>query len=225
MGANKFVVLMLLLLSATANASLFPMFFGGLLMDYYPIWMTPRVKLEVYMETMCPDCRGFFHEQLAPTWKQLRSIMDVEIYPYGNAKETPLSGGGYNFTCQNGPLECQGNMMLACAQKYIHNNPTFVDYSICVMEDSKTPIRTGKKCAEQLNVDFDPILMCSLSREGDEVLHEVAVATDNLQPKHTYVPWMVINNIHTEEIQSAALSDLKKYICGVYTGAPPSACL
>ena len=45
------------------------------------------VHLDVYYESLCPDCSGFIERQLYPTWKLLGNmagIFTVALYPYGN---------------------------------------------------------------------------------------------------------------------------------------------
>jgi hypothetical protein len=42
-------------------------------------------------------------------------IMDLSLIPYGNAREAPAAGGGYEYTCQHGPAECDGNRILVRA--------------------------------------------------------------------------------------------------------------
>ena len=37
--------------------------------------------------------------------------------------------------------------------------------------------------------------------EGNLLMHDVADATESLEPRHDYIPWMVVNKEHTDEIQ------------------------
>lgn len=39
-------------------------------------------------------------------------------------------------------------------------------------------------------------------------------------PKHDYVPWLVINGVHDETTEDAALNDLVGYICSLNTSSP-----
>ncbi|KAK7944614.1 hypothetical protein WMY93_000342 [Mugilogobius chulae] len=71
------------------------------------------VKVEVYSESLCPDCRGFITNMLFPSSVLLGDIMDLTVVPYGNAEET-FDGHKYVFTCQHGKLECLGNMIQSC---------------------------------------------------------------------------------------------------------------
>ena len=33
------------------------------------------------------------------------------------------------------------------------------------------------------------------------LMHEIADSTEALVPRHNYIPWMVVNSEHTDEIQ------------------------
>ena len=39
------------------------------------------------------------------------------------------------------------------------------------------------------------------SPEGNLLMHDVADATESLVPRHNYIPWIVVNKEHTDEIQ------------------------
>ena len=54
-------------------------------------------------------------------------------------KDVPTEEGGYEFECQHGPEECEGNMMLACAKTYIPDQDTYVEFNICVMSADYPP--------------------------------------------------------------------------------------
>ena len=70
---------------------------------------------------------------------------------------------------------------------------------------------------------------CGLSgcqgAEGNELLHQFAVLTDNLVPPHRYVPHIVIDGVHDEQLQDLAQTDLLKFVCEMYSGEKPEACL
>ena len=46
----------------------------------------------------------------------------------------------------------------------------------------------------------------------------MAVATEKLQPPHTYVPWVVVNDAHSSSTESAVINNMVKYVCSIYTG-------
>jgi interferon, gamma-inducible protein 30 len=52
---------------------------------------------------------------------------------------------------------------------------------------------------------------------GNQLQHLNAVQTENLQPAHQYVPWITVNDEHTEDMQDAAENNLIALICKTYT--------
>ena len=60
---------------------------------------------------------------------------------------------------------------------------------------------------------------------GNKVQHNNALLTEQLNPSHTYVPWITVNDVHTEELEQEALNDLVKLICETYMDSDkPSVC-
>jgi interferon gamma-inducible protein 30 len=60
---------------------------------------------------------------------------------------------------------------------------------------------------------------------GNKIQHFNAYKTEQLNPPHKYVPWITLNDEHTEEIEQNALDDLVKLICETYSGSDkPSIC-
>ena len=55
---------------------------------------------------------------------------------------------------------------------------------------------------------WDDIVQCIEKGESNILMHENAQRTGALNPRHKYVPWIVVNGKHTEKIQSEAQEDL-----------------
>ena len=49
------------------------------------------MKVGVYFECLCPDSKAFITTQLYPTMETLGKYLEVEFYPYGNAKVSCIS--------------------------------------------------------------------------------------------------------------------------------------
>jgi interferon gamma-inducible protein 30 len=49
-------------------------------------------------------------------------------------------------------------------------------------------------------------------------MYEMALATEKLNPAHTYVPWIVVNDKHSTSSENAVISNMVRYVCSVYTG-------
>ena len=41
-----------------------------------------------------------------------------------------------------------------------------------------------------------------------------------MQPPHTFVPWIVVNGEHSEELQRRAMEDLVGLVCSLYKVTP-----
>lgn len=56
----------------------------------------------------------------------------------------------------------------------------------------------GQLCASKYGLDWNTINTCATGPEGNQLMYEIAVATESLNPIHTYVPWIVVNDRHSE---------------------------
>jgi interferon gamma-inducible protein 30 len=116
--------------------------------------------------------------------------------------------------------ECQGNFIETCALKLYPNDfaTKSLPFIICLETNSNDWTAQGKKCATQVGVSWDDISACSTSKQGNTWEAEFGDLTDNLVPKHTYVPWVVVNNQHTESSENAVISNMVRYVCSIYKG-------
>lgn len=48
------------------------------------------------------------------------------------------------------------------------------------------------------------------------IAYNMGVKTRSLNPRHSYVPWIVINGVHTQKQQMAAMRHLEKVICDIH---------
>ena len=82
-----------------------------------------------------------------------------------NVLQHTLSGEGeglYNFKCQHGPAECQGNMVHACATQVVQSPTTVLKYIKCMIGDNYSPLEAGQRC--EYGILF--LSYCCASREG-----------------------------------------------------------
>ncbi|XP_037557746.2 gamma-interferon-inducible lysosomal thiol reductase [Dermacentor silvarum] len=75
----------------------------------------PKVSVEVFYETYCPDSRNFVLEQLNSTYAELPNIVQLQLVPYGKASRRELPNKWYSFDCQHGDKECYGNLLQVSA--------------------------------------------------------------------------------------------------------------
>ena len=66
-------------------------------------------------------------------------MADIKLVPYGNARETAGSNGQWNFACQHGEVECQWNLLEACALDYnqggIRNHFLSLNFVACIEKE------------------------------------------------------------------------------------------
>merc|ERR1711997_496910 len=177
------------------------------------------LKLTLYYESLCPDCKIFVNDQLYPTAQTLGQHFDVEFKPFGFADWTEKDGGGYEFTCQHGPPECQGNLYQAC----LHNLPgsdqnDYIEIMHCI-EGSDHPEDATESCMAKCNIispSYEEVDECHKSIEGEEILHEIGVETKSLIPEVRMVPWVIFNGEWRIEWQIQAINNLQKLLCDVF---------
>ena len=75
-------------------------------------------------------------------------ILEVRLYPYGNAKEIPLPDGSYAYKCQHGEEECKGNFIEACILDATNYNPEYFLPVIDCMESADDTINAAPECLE-----------------------------------------------------------------------------
>ncbi|KAM8839674.1 3',5'-cyclic-AMP phosphodiesterase 4C isoform 2-T2 [Synchiropus picturatus] len=171
------------------------------------------VRLELCYESLCPACRRFVTQNLYPTWVLLKEILTVNLIPYGNAKEK-FVGGSYQFTCQHGPGECRGNVIEACLL-----NMTDQAFEIInCMETSLNVVNAAPSCLAlySANLKWETVLNCANGAQGNMLVHQNALRTRAVKPPNTYVPWILINGVHTETLETDALTSLFTVVCNAY---------
>lgn len=128
------------------------------------------------------------------------------------------NGSSWSFTCQHGVRECEGNFIETCALKLYDKYSQALPFIICLESNSSDWTTQGKKCASQLGLDWNAISSCSTSQTGVNYEVEMAVATEKLNPAHTYVPWIVVNGVHSQSIENSIQTNMVRYVCSIYKG-------
>lgn len=177
-----------------------------------------KVTVALYYETLCPYCSNLIVNYLSKIFDdELYDIVDFKLIPYGNAKIR-----NNTIVCQHGPTECLLNEIESCA---IHVWPDVKDYFpfIYCVEDLiyENESDQWETCFEKLNLDPKPVTDCYSSGYGDKLELKYADETNALEPRHTYVPWLVVDGQPLYDDYRNFIS----YICKAYKGTTlPKAC-
>ncbi|XP_063845621.1 gamma-interferon-inducible lysosomal thiol reductase-like isoform X1 [Scylla paramamosain] len=178
-----------------------------------------RVRVTVFYEALCPDSRNFIVHQLYPVWQDLGNIMNLDLHAFGKARETDAGG----FTCQHGEKECEANLMLTCAQSVVRDPQALMKFIHCVMQRYEG-VDGGLLCANDSGVDYSEVRECMSSGAGVRLQHDIGEKQAQLNPRLTYVPWILLNNVFTAKTLSLAQDDLRRVVCNAYRGPTPEAC-
>lgn len=128
---------------------------------------------------------------------------------------------GYSFNCQHGPTECIGNMIHACAIKYVQDQHKIIEYIACMISNNREPQTIAKSCAEQHGINWAPILACAETKEGGQLL--AMHGDDSLSLRMTFIPTVQIDGSQNQ--QSLILRDLHQVVCKAYKGPQkPESC-
>ena len=182
--------------------------------------LNSKVKLNLYTESLCPDCINFITGSLkkAHNTKGFYEIAQVNLFPYGKTNQT-LNGSTYEFSCQHGSEECKGNLVEVCAQHF-YSNFDYISFVICFEENvnQKGIYPAGNYCAKTLNLNFSKVKQCSESSLGNKLEHFAGLRTESLNPKLSWIPWVVANGKHTTQINTNVLDNMLKFACENYNG-------
>lgn len=175
---------------------------------------TPILDIAVYYECLCPDSRSFFVRQLLPAVEKIPSLLNIDYVPYGKAQTEEIGPSKYRFKCQHGPPECLGNKIHACVITRVSDELKRAEILTCMIAGKVNPEESGRKCANDYNLDWNSIWHCANGSEGDELLKLHGDKTNSLSPKVIFIPTILID--HDLGSQAAILKDFWKQICLKY---------
>ncbi|CAK9227515.1 unnamed protein product [Sphagnum troendelagicum] len=177
-----------------------------------------KVKVEVYTESLCPDCADYIINYLNPFFNNgLIDIVELRIIPYGNAR-IHLDG---SLTCQHGEDECYLNIIQTCAIRLWPKVTDWFPFIYCLEKLPRAiAAQDWKSCVEPSHLDLAPLVECSASPLGEKLELEFAAETNRLQPPHKYVPWVLVNG----EPLFENYEDVARYVCNDYHGDKPAVC-
>nr|CAD7432272.1 unnamed protein product [Timema monikensis] len=193
------------------------------------------LTVSVYYSTLCGDTIRFFREQFLPAWNQLEGQFSAQLVPYGKSTHS-LMLDTWNFTCQFGDAECEGNKMHACAQLHLSGQQNLTVQFIGCTFNSSSPPTAGPGCAEQLGLNFSTIEHCMSSEDGNVMLASHGVSTHNNMAGLAFVPSILYNGerayklflflfkVFNESEQEETLSDFQTVLSRHVTVVQPDYC-
>ncbi|KAL7632413.1 UNVERIFIED_CONTAM: hypothetical protein RMT77_017267 [Armadillidium vulgare] len=190
----------------------------------------PPVKFTIFFDIFCIDSIKFFANQMRFFYINFRNITIVDLYAYGYVLDFPSLDPRrkkYIFRCSKGPDECYGNMFLECAKKYIANRDTHLKFVICVMRSKNGPIGGFEECCRSNGISYPKIRQCSISDEGNQLLHNAGVIQRKMTPYIREVPLVLVNgkyggkNFEKVKNQGLSITHILQFICKHYKGPIP----
>eukprot|EP01084_Bolivina_argentea_P090580 163189_1 len=159
-------------------------------------------------------------------------MVNITIYPYGNAQEKQRTSGEWTFTCQHGKLECDANMVETCFINLVDfDQNKYMDFVL----DFETQLAANPKqdpydvaqvlvqnTTNSYNVTWDDLNACIGSNgaqggdTGNVFEHQMALWTE--AANHEYTPWITLNGIHTTAIQNECQDSTLFCTCKQYQG-------
>ncbi|KAL0278933.1 UNVERIFIED_CONTAM: hypothetical protein PYX00_000610 [Menopon gallinae] len=181
--------------------------------------ITP-VAVTVFYEALCPDSKSFITKQVLPAFEKAPRLISLSLVPYGKAQTVEDSFGNISFSCQHGPVECQANKIHACAIEYIRDMRLLLRYISCMISNNVNPEYIAEECARYIMVEVAPILQCSRTKEGSELLKNYGEKTHDLSPAISFVPTVLLNDVSYYEyyfVWEGSVRFLKQKIVGIIT--------
>ena len=172
-------------------------------------------KITIYMESLCPYCILFLTTSIKDFYTEVEkpNVADIEIIPYGNAKEAYDSTlQRYKFTCQHGDNECYGNLIMTCSLNILGRIKGQLNI-ICLLENINKFNRNFDTTLEYcLNSEpeLQEIKYCVNSDIGNIYQHQMAQKTS----EHLGVPWILVDGIYDEDTNDKIWTSLIDYLCG-----------
>uniref|UniRef100_A0A8D8YTD5 Gamma-interferon-inducible lysosomal thiol reductase n=2 Tax=Cacopsylla melanoneura TaxID=428564 RepID=A0A8D8YTD5_9HEMI len=185
-----------------------------------------KTKVSAYVESLCPDCFAFIHDQLAPAFSKYSDYIQLDMVPFGNAEVYRHTTDREEVHCQHGPQECLGNLYEACANHLLQDKDpkTLMNYYDCltVNPDQHDMKKSAKACAKKLEINFETLSKCT-KHEGPDLILDYGNRTEALAGR-IGVPAIAFDDDFQPKEQDAILSNFVNTLCDKLKGKKPSDC-
>uniref|UniRef100_A0A6F7NYM5 Gamma interferon inducible lysosomal thiol reductase n=1 Tax=Haemonchus contortus TaxID=6289 RepID=A0A6F7NYM5_HAECO len=176
------------------------------------------VKLEIYMESQCPDTSRFLHKQLMKAWSLLSQTGRVELVlvPFGKARCVAKGDNDFECSCQHQANECILNQLMNCVIDRVGFPDKIVPIIDCIQ--GKFNLENAMQSCISNNPLLDEAEMqaCATGPRGRRLLAIAGARTAALHPRLDFVPWIMIDG----ERNTDALYDLTENLCKKLEPAP-----
>ncbi|XP_061398032.1 GILT-like protein 1 [Musca vetustissima] len=166
-----------------------------------------KLKVMVLYESLCPDSVRFINSQLGPNYDALKDYIDVTLVPFGKSKSIN-NNGLYQFFCQHGPKECEGNREQLCVLQQTTDQEAQVNFVVCQMR--KRDVIDIRECAESFGLSSD-IDDCMHNGLGTSLQLESERVTNLYKPQ--FVPTIVYDGVFDQQLQDNSLRDFRGTVC------------
>lgn len=180
-----------------------------------------KVQLEVYFESLCPDSRRLFVNQLGPLEEEMSQnstnngnsyIFDIKLVPFGKADIV-----GDEMDCQHGPEECLRNKLFACIIENTKSSYEALRLITCIFRLGYSKLAT---CYHNYLEDLTSEQAISdCSKSGQHVM-DLMRQHGNQTGRLNYVPTI---RIAGQPAQSCEF-ELKQCVCDRYKGPKTPSC-
>ncbi|CAH1983774.1 unnamed protein product [Acanthoscelides obtectus] len=175
-----------------------------------------KVKVSVYYETICSDCKIFIRDQLQGTYDSLSQYIDLDLVPFGKGS-AEKNGDKWEIECQHGPKECYGNAYHSCAVK-IAPTATALAFATCTFsQDDPASDDVIKMCAKDAGISYNRLKHCKETK-GNELL--AANADRSRGVGYATVPAVAFDGTYDVMNSMIATTSMKQLTCSFLGDAP-----
>eukprot|EP00747_Dinoflagellata_sp_TGD_P162920 gnl/TRDRNA2_/TRDRNA2_181077_c0_seq1.p1 gnl/TRDRNA2_/TRDRNA2_181077_c0~~gnl/TRDRNA2_/TRDRNA2_181077_c0_seq1.p1 ORF type:complete len:339 (-),score=47.38 gnl/TRDRNA2_/TRDRNA2_181077_c0_seq1:116-1132(-) len=167
------------------------------------------VRLDIIYESLCPASQSLIVGDLLKIWSdvEMQAVVDLKLWPFGNAQMTHPEGEDYAFTCEHGEKECVNHLMQACGVHLLTGPHQYMPFIVCMEQNAGGEAEAALGiCSKKMGIDAADIVKCASSEEGLKEVFDVATWTIHLDPPKQWTPWVLVNGVHSKEGETGHLT-------------------
>ncbi|KAM3132334.1 oxidoreductase activity protein [Paramecium bursaria] len=173
------------------------------------------MKVQIFMESQCPDTHRLIKQmQSALQIKDIENQIEFEYIMFGKGQQKQKADLTWEFECQHGEVECYGNRLETCAQQLLSwkeqlkllgcmhgvKRKSIDDYDQAIVN-----------CLKDDDCALEKTAQCMKEKVSNYLQHKAADIT--LAQNLTFVPWIVIDGVHDDELDASIRQDFMKWLC------------